>query len=67
MRVALIDGGQASDSDASSVVSIDPEDPMRDYILAQRKEDKALKKSKKAKKSKKSKTSKKRRIDDDRR
>ncbi|KAG1868182.1 hypothetical protein C8R48DRAFT_702721 [Suillus tomentosus] len=63
----IIDGGQASDSDASSVISIDPEDPMRDYILAQRKEEKALKKSKKFKKSKKSKTSKKRRGDDDKR
>ncbi|KAG1815734.1 uncharacterized protein BJ212DRAFT_1462494 [Suillus subaureus] len=45
----VMDGGQASDSDASSVISIDPEDPMRDYILAQRKEEKALKKSKKSK------------------
>ncbi|KAG1755358.1 hypothetical protein EDB19DRAFT_1584417, partial [Suillus lakei] len=48
----VMDGGQAPDSDASSVISIDPEDPMRDYILAQRKEEKALKKSKKSKKSK---------------
>ncbi|KAG2110743.1 hypothetical protein BD769DRAFT_1674540 [Suillus cothurnatus] len=46
----VMDEGQASDSDASSVISIDPEDPMRDYILAQRKEEKALKKSKKSKK-----------------
>ncbi|KAG6891317.1 hypothetical protein C0992_009198 [Termitomyces sp. T32_za158] len=38
-----------SDSDVSSSPSIDPEDPMRDYLLAQRKEKKALKKSKKEK------------------
>ncbi|KIK96420.1 hypothetical protein PAXRUDRAFT_10846 [Paxillus rubicundulus Ve08.2h10] len=44
------DEAPASDSDASSVFSIDPEDPMRDYLLAQRKEKKALKKSKKSKK-----------------
>ncbi|KAG8218904.1 hypothetical protein J3R82DRAFT_4585 [Butyriboletus roseoflavus] len=41
-----------SDSEASSTFSIDPEDPMRDYLLAQRKEMKALKKSKRAKKDK---------------
>ncbi|KAF9226778.1 RNA-binding domain-containing protein [Gyrodon lividus] len=39
----------ASDSDVSSAFSIDPEDPMRDYLMAQRKEMKALKKSKKSK------------------
>jgi len=68
--VMVTDEGPALDSDASSVISLDPEDPMREYILAQRKEEKALKKSKKAKKSKKSKsekTSKKRHRDDDRR
>lgn len=67
--VAFTDEGPASDSDASSVISLDPEDPMREYILAQRKEEKALKKSKKSKKkskkSKTEKTSKKRRRDDD--
>ncbi|OJA07986.1 hypothetical protein AZE42_01081 [Rhizopogon vesiculosus] len=66
----VMDEGPASDSDASSVISLDPEDPMREYILAQRKEEKALKKSKKSKKPKKSKTektSKKRHRVDDRR
>ncbi|KAH7887452.1 hypothetical protein F5I97DRAFT_829792 [Phlebopus sp. FC_14] len=48
----IIDEAPASDSDASSVFSIDPEDPMREYLLAQRKEMKALKKSKKSKKDK---------------
>ncbi|KAF9238824.1 hypothetical protein BU15DRAFT_75044 [Melanogaster broomeanus] len=46
------DKAPASDSDASSAFSIDPEDPMRDYLLAQRREMKALKKSKKPKKDK---------------
>ncbi|KAH0840174.1 hypothetical protein J3R83DRAFT_1158 [Lanmaoa asiatica] len=46
----IIDEAPASDSDASSTFSIDPEDPMRDYLLAQRKEMKALKKPKKSKK-----------------
>ncbi|KAG6867878.1 hypothetical protein C0993_009920 [Termitomyces sp. T159_Od127] len=44
----LVDASE-SDSDASSSPPIDPEDPMRDYLLAQRKEKKALKKSKKDK------------------
>ncbi|TFK72021.1 hypothetical protein BDN72DRAFT_763991, partial [Pluteus cervinus] len=44
-----IDDGNASDSSDSSAPSIDPEDPMRDYLLAKRKEEKALKKAKKAK------------------
>ncbi|KAF8558717.1 hypothetical protein OG21DRAFT_1481050 [Imleria badia] len=44
----IIDEAPPSDSDASSTFSIDPEDPMRDYLLAQRKEMKALKKSKKS-------------------
>ncbi|KAG6378973.1 hypothetical protein JVT61DRAFT_13261 [Boletus reticuloceps] len=48
----IIDEAPASDSDASSTFSIDPEDPMRDYLLAQRREMKALKKSKKSKKDK---------------
>ncbi|KAH7931170.1 hypothetical protein BV22DRAFT_1190479 [Leucogyrophana mollusca] len=42
----VIENESASDSDASSAPSIDPEDPMRDYLLAQRKEAKALKKAK---------------------
>jgi len=46
----IIAEAPASDSDASSTFSIDPEDPMKDYLLAQRKEMKALKKSKKSKK-----------------
>ncbi|KAJ7248457.1 hypothetical protein C8J57DRAFT_1437961 [Mycena rebaudengoi] len=41
------DADGASDSSASSGASIDPEDPMRDYLLAQRREAKALKKAKK--------------------
>ncbi|KDR84113.1 hypothetical protein GALMADRAFT_219979 [Galerina marginata CBS 339.88] len=46
----LIDDDAAnSDSSASSGASIDPEDPMRDYLIAQRKEKKALKKAKKSK------------------
>ncbi|KAF8214188.1 hypothetical protein K438DRAFT_1902233 [Mycena galopus ATCC 62051] len=43
------DDGAASDSSASTGASIDPEDPMRDYLLAQRREAKALKKGKKSK------------------
>ncbi|KAH8096717.1 hypothetical protein BXZ70DRAFT_858335, partial [Cristinia sonorae] len=38
-----------SESSEDSGPEIDPEDPMRDYLLAQRKEQKALKKSKKSK------------------
>lgn len=45
----LTDDGAESDSSASSGESIDPEDPMRDYLIAQRKEAKALKKVKKPK------------------
>ncbi|KAG6902472.1 hypothetical protein C0995_016334 [Termitomyces sp. Mi166 len=45
----VVDDASGSDSDASSSPPIDPEDPMRDYLLAQRKEQKALKKSKKDK------------------
>lgn len=41
--------GADSDSSVSSVASIDPEDPMRDYLIAKRKEESALKKSKKLK------------------
>jgi len=43
------DEDAGSDSSASSAGSIDPEDPMRDYLIAQRKEAKALKKAKKSK------------------
>ncbi|KAJ7102660.1 hypothetical protein C8R43DRAFT_1141140 [Mycena crocata] len=43
------DDDAGSDSSASSAGSIDPEDPMRDYLIAQRKEAKALKKAKKLK------------------
>ncbi|PPQ67570.1 hypothetical protein CVT25_012064 [Psilocybe cyanescens] len=43
------DAGADSDSSASTGASIDPEDPMRDYLIAQRKEKKALKKEKKSK------------------
>ncbi|KAF8961108.1 hypothetical protein BDZ97DRAFT_1905645 [Flammula alnicola] len=43
------DGGAESDSSASTGASIDPEDPMRDYLIAQRREEKALKKAKKSK------------------
>ncbi|EIW76230.1 hypothetical protein CONPUDRAFT_111036 [Coniophora puteana RWD-64-598 SS2] len=43
-----MEDGPASDSDASSTHSIDPEDPMRDFLIAQRREEKA----KKAKKTK---------------
>jgi len=38
-----------SDSSASTGASIDPEDPMRDYLISQRREAKALKKAKKSK------------------
>ncbi|KAF5387675.1 hypothetical protein D9615_000721 [Tricholomella constricta] len=38
-----------TDSSASSSPPIDPEDPMRDYLLSKRKEEKALKKLKKSK------------------
>ncbi|KAF7967989.1 hypothetical protein HWV62_9111 [Athelia sp. TMB] len=48
-RPQLIDDGAVSDSSASSGPAIDPEDPMAEFLLAQRKEQKALKKSKKSK------------------
>lgn len=48
----IIGGAPETDSDASSVFSIDPEDPMRDYLIEKRKEMKALEKSKKSKKGK---------------
>ncbi|KAH9482306.1 RNA-binding motif protein, X-linked 2 [Psilocybe cubensis] len=43
------DAGEESDSSAMTGASIDPEDPMRDYLIAQRREKKALKKDKKSK------------------
>ncbi|KAG6832345.1 hypothetical protein H0H87_001809 [Tephrocybe sp. NHM501043] len=51
----IMDNDVESDSDASSSPPIDPEDPMRDYLLAQRKEEKALKKLKKSKSKSKNK------------
>ncbi|TFK43873.1 hypothetical protein BDQ12DRAFT_675703 [Crucibulum laeve] len=48
----ILDEGADSDSSASDAASIDPEDPMRDYLIAQRKEEKALKKAKSKSKSK---------------
>ncbi|KAF8076763.1 hypothetical protein FPV67DRAFT_1559155 [Lyophyllum atratum] len=44
----VVDEDLDSDSSASSSPPIDPEDPMRDYLLSQRKEEKALKKLKKS-------------------
>ncbi|KAJ7194590.1 hypothetical protein GGX14DRAFT_678778 [Mycena pura] len=49
----VIDDDAASDSSASTGASIDPEDPMRDYLIAQRKEAKALQKTKKSKSKRK--------------
>jgi RNA-binding motif X-linked protein 2 len=46
IEFAWIDDDGASESSASSGPSIDPEDPMREYLLAQRREQKALKASK---------------------
>lgn len=45
---SILEEGDASDSDTSAM-SIDLEDPMRDYLLSKRREEKALKKQKKAK------------------
>ena len=39
----LLDDGAEYDSSDSSAISIDPEDPMRDYLIAKRKEEKAKK------------------------
>lgn len=44
-----LDDDVASDSSDSSSPPIDPEDPMRDYLISKRKEEKALKKIKKSK------------------
>jgi RNA-binding motif protein, X-linked 2 len=46
------DNEAGSDSSESDYADIDPEDPMRDYLIAQRKEQKALKRSKRKGKSK---------------
>lgn len=51
-KIHQIDDDAASDSSASSGPAIDPEDPMAEYLIAQRREEKALKKSKKSKPSK---------------
>ncbi|TFK25986.1 RNA-binding domain-containing protein [Coprinopsis marcescibilis] len=49
----IVDGpGAVSDSSESSGPEIDPEDPMRDYLLAQRREAKAKRKEKKKSKGK---------------
>ncbi|KAJ7094427.1 hypothetical protein C8R44DRAFT_814484 [Mycena epipterygia] len=48
-QLIMDDDDAVSDSSASSAGSIDPEDPMRDYLIAQRREAKALKKAKKSK------------------
>ncbi|KAJ3864971.1 hypothetical protein EV359DRAFT_39870, partial [Lentinula novae-zelandiae] len=45
----LIDGDPGSESSEDSGPEIDPEDPMRDYLLEKRREAKALKKAKKSK------------------
>lgn len=49
LTVLSLDDDAESDSSATSVGSIDPEDPMRDYLISKRKEEKALKKTKKSK------------------
>jgi len=49
LQPTATDDDAASDSSASSALSIDPEDPMRDYLISKRKEEKALKKAKKSK------------------
>lgn len=43
------DGGAPSESSDDSAPDIDPEDPMRDYLIAKRKEEKVLKKKSKSK------------------
>ncbi|KAJ4472878.1 hypothetical protein C8J55DRAFT_563111 [Lentinula edodes] len=45
----IIDGDPGSESSEDSGPEIDPEDPMRDYLLEKRREAKALKKAKKSK------------------
>ncbi|THG93845.1 hypothetical protein EW026_g7502 [Hermanssonia centrifuga] len=45
-QLLTIDEDAASESSESDGPDIDPEDPMRDYLIARRKEEKALKKAK---------------------
>ncbi|KAI0353124.1 hypothetical protein OH77DRAFT_664071 [Trametes cingulata] len=49
----IIDEEEASESSDDSGPEIDPEDPMRDYLIAKRKEEKAAKKGKKSKSKRK--------------
>ncbi|KAI0722716.1 hypothetical protein C8Q76DRAFT_719939 [Earliella scabrosa] len=49
----IMDEEEAPDSSDSSGPEIDPEDPMRDYLIAKRKEEKAAKKGKKSKSKRK--------------
>ncbi|KIL70344.1 hypothetical protein M378DRAFT_7215 [Amanita muscaria Koide BX008] len=42
----IVDDADASEESDESAISIDPEDPMRDYLLAKRREEKELKKKK---------------------
>ena len=46
---AFLDDAAESDSSAATGASIDPEDPMRDYLIEQRRKAKTLKKTKKSK------------------
>jgi RNA-binding motif protein, X-linked 2 len=52
MLIRSTDDGAESDSSVSSGPPIDPEDPMAEYLMSKRKEEKALKKSKRSKASK---------------
>ncbi|KAL6309785.1 hypothetical protein BKA93DRAFT_821503 [Sparassis latifolia] len=52
---AIMDDDAASESPESSQPPIDPEDPMYEYLVAKRKEEKALKKAEKSKSKSKSK------------
>jgi RNA-binding motif X-linked protein 2 len=56
----IVDEGGDSDNSSSSEISIDPEDPMYEYLVAKRKEEKAVSNSKKSKKTKNKDKSKKR-------
>ncbi|GBE79806.1 predicted protein [Sparassis crispa] len=53
---AIMDDDAASESPESSQPPIDPEDPMYEYLVAKRKEEKALKKAEKSKSKSKSKS-----------
>ncbi|KAI0375935.1 hypothetical protein BV20DRAFT_26165 [Pilatotrama ljubarskyi] len=50
---AIMDDEEASESSDDSGPEIDPEDPMRDYLIAKRKEEKAAKQGKKSKSKRK--------------